>query len=170
MDTESYFVSEASTYRILKAHDLISSPAFIVIKAASEFCPSSGHLVRSGSKPDARTYQLETSQTHVVISFLNYGLGFPAQFRSDTYPVSKSENVFHLLWPIPLIQGRKPLLNQRFSTSKTFAKSSVQTRPPSDAKGVHRGSAFKSPKPSLWRERTTTRDPTSPGSAAVLPV
>ncbi len=36
-DRESYFVSEASTYRILKAHDLITSPAFIVIKAASEF-------------------------------------------------------------------------------------------------------------------------------------
>jgi transposase InsO family protein len=36
-DTESYFVSEASAYRILKAHDLITSPAFIVIKAASEF-------------------------------------------------------------------------------------------------------------------------------------
>ena len=36
-DKESYFVSEVSTYRILKAHDLITSPAFIVIKAASEF-------------------------------------------------------------------------------------------------------------------------------------
>ena len=36
-DKESYFVSEASTYRILKALDLITSPAFIVIKAASEF-------------------------------------------------------------------------------------------------------------------------------------
>jgi hypothetical protein len=34
---ESYFVSEASVYRVLKAHDLITSPAFIVIKAASEF-------------------------------------------------------------------------------------------------------------------------------------
>ncbi len=31
---ESYFVSEASAYRILKAHDLITSPAFIVLKAA----------------------------------------------------------------------------------------------------------------------------------------
>jgi len=31
-DTESYFVSEASVYRLLKAHDLITSPAFIVIK------------------------------------------------------------------------------------------------------------------------------------------
>jgi transposase-like protein len=36
-DTKKYFVSEASVYRILKAHDLITSPAFIVIKAADEF-------------------------------------------------------------------------------------------------------------------------------------
>ncbi len=36
-DTESYFVSEASVYRLLKAHDLITSPAFIVVKAADEF-------------------------------------------------------------------------------------------------------------------------------------
>ena len=36
-DTEKYFVSEASVYRLLKTHDLITSPAFIVIKAASEF-------------------------------------------------------------------------------------------------------------------------------------
>ena len=36
-DTQSYFVSEASVYRLLKAHDLITSPAFIVIKAADAF-------------------------------------------------------------------------------------------------------------------------------------
>ena len=36
-DTQSYFVSEASVYRLLKAHDLITSPAFVVIKAAEEF-------------------------------------------------------------------------------------------------------------------------------------
>ncbi len=36
-DTESYFVSEASVYRLLKVHDLITSPAFIVVKAADEF-------------------------------------------------------------------------------------------------------------------------------------
>ncbi len=35
--SEKYFVSEASVYRLLKAHDLITSPAFIVIKAADEF-------------------------------------------------------------------------------------------------------------------------------------
>jgi len=32
-----YFVSEASVYRLLKSLDLITSPAFIVIKAADEF-------------------------------------------------------------------------------------------------------------------------------------
>ena len=30
-------ISEASVYRVLKGHDLITSPAFIVIKAASAF-------------------------------------------------------------------------------------------------------------------------------------
>ena len=36
-DTKSYFVSEASVYRLLKAHDLVPSPAFIVVKAADVF-------------------------------------------------------------------------------------------------------------------------------------
>jgi putative transposase len=36
-DTKKYFVSEASVYRHLKAQDLITSPAFVVIKAAEKF-------------------------------------------------------------------------------------------------------------------------------------
>ena len=32
-DAEGYFVSEASVYRLLKARDLIASPAFITMKA-----------------------------------------------------------------------------------------------------------------------------------------
>ena len=36
-DSEGYFVSESSVYRLLKAHDLITSPAFVVVKAADEF-------------------------------------------------------------------------------------------------------------------------------------
>ena len=36
-DAAGYFVSEASVYRLLKAHDLIASPAYIVMKAADEF-------------------------------------------------------------------------------------------------------------------------------------
>ena len=36
-DTEKYFVSEASVYRLLKSQDLITSPAYVVIKAADQF-------------------------------------------------------------------------------------------------------------------------------------
>ena len=36
-DEKRYFVSEATVYRLLKAHDLITSPAYVVIKAANRF-------------------------------------------------------------------------------------------------------------------------------------
>ena len=36
-DEQRYFVSEATVYRLLKAHDLITSPAYAVIKAADQF-------------------------------------------------------------------------------------------------------------------------------------
>ena len=36
-DTEKYFVSEASVYRILKSYDLITGPAYVVLAAADEF-------------------------------------------------------------------------------------------------------------------------------------
>jgi transposase InsO family protein len=36
-DTAGYFVSEASVYRLLKAHDRITSPAYFVMKAVDEF-------------------------------------------------------------------------------------------------------------------------------------
>ena len=36
-DEKRSFVSEATVYRLLKAHDLITSPAFVVVKAADAF-------------------------------------------------------------------------------------------------------------------------------------
>jgi len=36
-DTRQYFISEPSVYRILKAHDLVTSPAFILVTADSKF-------------------------------------------------------------------------------------------------------------------------------------
>jgi len=36
-DTAQYFVSESTVYRLLKAQDLIASPAFIVMRAADQF-------------------------------------------------------------------------------------------------------------------------------------
>ena len=41
-DEHGYFVSEATVYRLLKAHDLITSRAFIVMRAASEFTDKTG--------------------------------------------------------------------------------------------------------------------------------
>src|SRR5689334_10258388 len=36
-DTQQYFISEPSVYRILKAYDLVTSPAFILVTADSKF-------------------------------------------------------------------------------------------------------------------------------------
>ena len=36
-DTHEYFISESSVYRILKAHDLVTSPQFLVMSAADAF-------------------------------------------------------------------------------------------------------------------------------------
>lgn len=36
-DTEGYFISESSVYRILKTFDLITSPTFVLVKAADQF-------------------------------------------------------------------------------------------------------------------------------------
>src|SRR5215203_3799199 len=48
-DTANYFVSEASVYRLLKAHDLITSPAYIVMQAADEFKDKTTAVTRRGS-------------------------------------------------------------------------------------------------------------------------
>jgi len=42
-DDREYFVSEASVYRLLKAHDLITSPAFVVIKGERVQKQDHGH-------------------------------------------------------------------------------------------------------------------------------
>jgi putative transposase len=36
-DEKRYFVSESTVYRLLRAHDLITSPTYVVIKAADQF-------------------------------------------------------------------------------------------------------------------------------------
>ena len=43
-DEHSYFVSESTVYRLLKAQDLITSPAYILMKAADTFQQPSGRV------------------------------------------------------------------------------------------------------------------------------
>ena len=69
-DAESYFVSESSVYRLLKAHDLITSPAFIVMKAANEF----------KDKTTAINQQWQTDFTYLKI----IGWSWPCRRRAAT--------------------------------------------------------------------------------------
>ena len=43
-DTHDYFVSESSVYRILKGHDLITSPQFVVMSASDKFQNPTGRI------------------------------------------------------------------------------------------------------------------------------
>ena len=43
-DHEGYFISESSVYRILKSFDLITSPAFILLKASDKFSHPTQHV------------------------------------------------------------------------------------------------------------------------------
>ena len=65
-DAEKTFVSEASVYRILKAEGLVTSPAFIVMKAADAFTnPTTAiNQRRVGDAPPARSDRLHLSQGH----------------------------------------------------------------------------------------------------------
>jgi hypothetical protein len=80
-DQERYFVSEASVYRALKVHDLITSPAFIVIKAANEF----------NDKTTAINQLWQTD--FIYIKTLGAGVGsISAQFSSITAAISSRGN------------------------------------------------------------------------------
>jgi hypothetical protein len=76
-DTKSYFVSEASIYRLLKAHDLAPSPAFIVVKAADVF-------------KDKTTAPTSSGRPTSPISRSSAGAGFISARSSMTSPASSS--------------------------------------------------------------------------------
>jgi len=68
-DTRETFVSEASVYRLLKAHDLITSPAYILMKAADCFAnpTTAPNQRRVGDALPARSDRLHVSQGHQVM-------------------------------------------------------------------------------------------------------
>ena len=57
-DREGHFLSESSVYRILKAYDLIPSPAFIVLSAATSF--------RHPTRRPNELWQTDFTYLHVV--------------------------------------------------------------------------------------------------------
>jgi hypothetical protein len=65
-DRERSFVSEASVYRLLKARGLVTSPAFIVMKAADKFTNPTTAINQRRVKdaPSARSDRLHVSKGH----------------------------------------------------------------------------------------------------------
>lgn len=49
-DEKRYFLSESSVYRILKAHDLITSPAYVLLSASDRFASRPGASTSSGRR------------------------------------------------------------------------------------------------------------------------
>ena len=72
-DKKQYFVSEASVYRLLKAHDLIASPAYIVIKAAEEF----------KDKTTAPNQLWQTDFTYLKVTGWGWGWGYLSTVLDD---------------------------------------------------------------------------------------
>ena len=74
-DAEKTFVSEASVYRILKAEGLVTSPAFIVMKAADRFAnPTTAILQASGlehTNPDRQPRLLSDNGPSYVANDLS---------------------------------------------------------------------------------------------------
>ncbi len=57
-DTQGYFISESSVYRILKAYDLVTSPAYVVISAKDRF-----------DQPSRRVHELwQTDFTYLKVT------------------------------------------------------------------------------------------------------
>ena len=69
-DTKGYFVSEASVYRLLKAHDLITSPAFVVIKAADV---NGGGIMHHARRPGGPVAAAQNCATHGPLSVATRG-------------------------------------------------------------------------------------------------
>ena len=85
-EERGYFISEASAYRILKDHDLLTSPVWIVMKATDKF-----------DNPTTAINQLW--QTDSPISRLQAGAGIISQQLWMITAVISSAGSFVLVWP-----------------------------------------------------------------------
>ena len=122
-DTQSYFVSEASVYRLLKAHDLITSPAFVVIKATDEF----------RDKTTAPNQLWQTDFTYLkVIGWGWFYLPGHLEAQIDAFPAHYNHQHESLgnLMPADVCFGRGQtiLLERERIKRKTFDKRRLQHR------------------------------------------
>ena len=85
-DERRYFVSEASVYRLLRSQDLITSPAFIVMKAANEFKDNDWMGTNHDCPQSALADRLHLSQSDrlgLVLSLDNTGRLLPIHYRLE---------------------------------------------------------------------------------------
>ena len=81
-DTEGWFISESSVYRILKSYDLVTSPNYIVLSARDRF-----------TQPTRRVHELwQTDFTYMKITgwgwyYLRHGAGRLQPLRDQLAPV-----------------------------------------------------------------------------------
>ena len=54
-DERRYFLSESSVYRILKAYDLITSPAYVLLSASDRFAQPSRRTCTNSGRPTSPT-------------------------------------------------------------------------------------------------------------------
>ena len=112
-DQERYFVSESTVYRVLKAHDLITSPSFIVIKAVSEFKDkttavnqlplSSPQAATAGQRAD-RLHIPEGSGLRLVLS--QHDLLAGRRLHVNTVRPGRLQPVHHLVETLHQYEGR----------------------------------------------------------------
>ncbi len=88
-DERRYFVSEATVYRLLKAHDLVASPAYVVIKAADQFHTKTirpNEMWQTGSEAERRRsrktfYRLQDHRVGLDVSVDRAGRLLPLHHR-----------------------------------------------------------------------------------------
>jgi hypothetical protein len=87
VDQQQYFVSEASVYRLLKAHGLITSPAFILRQAVDRFAqPTSTQSApanRFQCAIKAKEDEIKLSSQTFLVCWGSPMAGMPLDLRKD---------------------------------------------------------------------------------------
>ena len=89
-DDKNYLVSESSVYRILKAEDLITAPAHIVMKAANEFKDRNEPCRAIGPSDNGECGPTSSGRRTSPISRFSAGAGSTCRLSSTTTAAKSS--------------------------------------------------------------------------------